>query len=70
MLENFLQAFLGWSVVRSTELDIDFERKIVAILALSVMQLASSNNLRDNALLDISPLLDSITKVPRFRNND
>ena len=62
-LENTLQALWCGSIVRTTKFDIDFECEIVAILVSSAIQLASSNNLCDHSIFDISPLLYGSTKL-------
>lgn len=58
------------SIICTTEFDIDLERKVVAILVARAMQLACSNNLRNDSILDISPLLDGSTKLFRLRNDN
>jgi hypothetical protein len=61
--ENMFQAFRYGSVVCTTKFDVDLEGEIVAVLVASTMELACSNDLCDNSVLDISPLLDGNTKV-------
>jgi len=61
--ENVFQAFRRGNNISTTEFDVDLERKVVAILVSSAVQLARSNNLCNNSILDISPLLDGSTKL-------